>query len=173
MNWEEEQPCFEGVATELGLFYSDLSAHYSHARREEEEAEAEAEAAEAAGSDDDEEEGDGGEKEEGEGEGDGEVGPVSKRYEYLLQVIVPTKTHTNTPHTPNPLTPTQHPPTRTSPPTHHNTTYSPTHNAHTQHVLYPAFRAVFLPPRELAAGSAKVVVQVAALSELYRVFERC
>jgi hypothetical protein len=40
-------------------------------------------------------------------------------------------------------------------------------------VLYPAFRAVFLPPQELATPSAKVVVQVAALSELYRVFERC
>ena len=47
------------------------------------------------------------------------------------------------------------------------------HQPQRQHVLYPAFRAVFLPPRELAAPSAKVVVQVAALSELYRVFERC
>ena len=42
-----------------------------------------------------------------------------------------------------------------------------------QHVLYPAFRAVFLPPRELAQAQAKVVVQVAALAELYKVFERC
>lgn len=75
MNWEEEQPCFEGVATEVGLFYSDLSAHYSHVKKS---------AAAAAAGQEGEEEGD--QEEEGGEEEEGEVGPVSKRYEYLLQV---------------------------------------------------------------------------------------
>ncbi len=73
MNWEEEQPCFEGVATELGLCYSDLSAHYTHTTRRHSEGEEEGE-------------GEGEEAGEGEGEEEGEMGPVSKRYEYLLQV---------------------------------------------------------------------------------------
>jgi DNA mismatch repair protein MLH1 len=130
VDWEEEQPCFEGVATELGLFYSDLSVHYEEGVEEEK----------GKAEERDEEEVvilgvEGGkglrggstkrvEKEKEKMEG--ETGPVPKKYEYLLQ-----------------------------------------------HVLFPAFRAVFLPPRELAATEAQVVVQIAALEQLYRVFERC
>eukprot|EP00952_Eustigmatos_sp_NYUAD-ZCMA_P012630 50652-Eustigmatos_ZCMA.PRE.1 len=27
VNWEEEQACFEGIATELAIFYSDFSSY--------------------------------------------------------------------------------------------------------------------------------------------------
>lgn len=142
VNWEQEQVCFEGVATELGLYYSDLSCHFeedeegeedgkdeeggSEKREEKEEEEADDEVVVVG----EEEKGKGKwrrrkKKEEG-GKEEGETGPVPKKYEYMLQ-----------------------------------------------HVLYPAFRSVFLPPRELAAPQAQVIVQIAALEQLYKVFERC
>jgi len=147
VNWEEEQVCFEGVATELGLFYSDLSGCYEEEEEEEggrEEDDEEEEEEEEEKEEEDEvvvvgegkkeekkgkgkeggRKGGGGGKEGGKEEG--ETGPVPKKYEYLLQ-----------------------------------------------HVLFPAFRSVFLPPRELAAPEAQVMVQIAALEQLYKVFERC
>lgn len=61
MEWHEEQPCFEGVATELSLFYADFSA-YS------EEAEGLMEATQK------------------QPEEEAETGPVPVKYERLLQV---------------------------------------------------------------------------------------
>lgn len=40
-----------------------------------------------------------------------------------------------------------------------------------QDVLYPAYRSIFLPPREFASDGT--ITQIAALEKLYRVFERC
>ena len=141
VNWEEEQACFEGVATELGLFYSDLSCHFEEEREEEGGEEEEGGGEEKEEKENKEEEDEvvvivdeekgkdkkrrGKKKEEG-GKEEGETGPVPSKYEYVLQ-----------------------------------------------HVLFPAFRSVFLPPRELAAPQAQVMVQIAALEQLYKVFERC
>ena len=130
VNWEEEQVCFEGVATELGLFYSDLSCYYEEEKeeggREEEEGEEEDDdEVVIVGEEKEKKKKKGGKGKKG-GKEEGETGPVPKKYEYLLQ-----------------------------------------------HVLFPAFRSVFLPPRELAAPEAQVMVQIAALEQLYKVFERC
>jgi hypothetical protein len=43
-----------------------------------------------------------------------------------------------------------------------------------QHVLFPNLRASsFHPPRRLATDSPPTVTQVAALEQLYKIFERC
>lgn len=68
VDWQAEQSCFEGIALELSLFYSDFCAYYEPME--------------------------GGKDEVDEGEGDdkkpqaeeGETGPVPVKYERLLQV---------------------------------------------------------------------------------------
>ena len=40
-----------------------------------------------------------------------------------------------------------------------------------QHLFFPAFRSVLLPPKYLVDEG--IVIQIAALEQLYRVFERC
>ena len=40
-----------------------------------------------------------------------------------------------------------------------------------EHLLFPALRTDFTPPKEL--GSDGTVVQIACVEKLYKVFERC
>ena len=40
-----------------------------------------------------------------------------------------------------------------------------------QHLFFPALRSLLLPPKHLVDEG--IVVQIAALEQLYRVFERC
>lgn len=41
----------------------------------------------------------------------------------------------------------------------------------TEHIIFPAFRAELIPPRQMAEDGS--VLQIADLHELYKVFERC
>lgn len=40
-----------------------------------------------------------------------------------------------------------------------------------EHVLYPAFKNQFLPPKQFAENAS--ILQIANLHDLYKVFERC
>lgn len=40
-----------------------------------------------------------------------------------------------------------------------------------EHVIFPAIRRNFLPPKSFVANGA--ILQIASLSDLYKVFERC
>lgn len=99
MNWEEEQPCFEGIATEIGLFYSDLSSYYqffTSSSDGEEDSDPEKQGGTEEGGGKRGDSGGGQDAAAGGGEGgtgsssttrdEGATGPVPKKYEYLLQV---------------------------------------------------------------------------------------